>query len=159
MATLDGAVTHALLLEVDVAGRPGKVELATPAGMLTLHPEEGSGRLHGNVVTAAGVRHLALAWGPEHGLEVGGTTDRQRRDRSPPGGLRDRRGGEDRPGRGHRPGSRGRRVDPPLRAPRRRGVARGFAWRTGASHGSSAVDARGVPHLPADAQEWPLELD
>src|SRR5512147_136645 len=59
VAGLNGVITHALLLEVDVAGRPAKLELATPAGLLTLHPEEGSGRLHGNVVTEAGVRHLA----------------------------------------------------------------------------------------------------
>ena len=72
VASADGGLTHALLLEVDVAGRPGKLDLATPAGLLTLHPEEGSGRLHGNVVTEAGVRHLALPWGDDHGLDVVG---------------------------------------------------------------------------------------
>ena len=38
VSTLAGAITHALLLEVDLAGRPARLELTTPAGMLTLHP-------------------------------------------------------------------------------------------------------------------------
>ena len=72
VASANGIISHALLLEVDVSGRPSRLELTTPAGMLTLHPEQGSGGLHGNVVTAVGVRHLALPWSAEHGLEVDG---------------------------------------------------------------------------------------
>ncbi|MDO8485990.1 MAG: hypothetical protein Q7S35_13695 [Candidatus Limnocylindrales bacterium] len=71
MTTRDGALTGALLLEVGVDGRPARLELATAAGLLTLHPEP-SGSLHGNAVTADGVRHLTFAWSGEHELEVDG---------------------------------------------------------------------------------------
>ena len=69
-----GSVTHAVLLEVDRAGRPSRLELTTPAGMLTLHPATDGTEIHGNVVgtTGEGVRHLAFAWGPEHELEIAG---------------------------------------------------------------------------------------
>lgn len=70
VATRDGAITHALLLEVDRAGRPARLELTTPAGMLTLHPEPDERSIHGNVVSAAGVRPLAFAWSSEHELDI-----------------------------------------------------------------------------------------
>ena len=72
VAVLDGAITHAVLLEVDRAGRPSRLELTTPAGMLTLHPSSDGLELHGNVVTATGegVSHLAFPWGPDHELEI-----------------------------------------------------------------------------------------
>lgn len=63
-----GAVASSLLLEVDPDGRPARLELATAAGLLTLHPEP-TGLLHGNAVTGAGVRHLTLAWSDDHELE------------------------------------------------------------------------------------------
>ncbi len=74
VSTLAGAITHALLLEVDLAGRPARLELTTPAGMLTLHPSADQREIHGNVVgtTGEGVRPLAFPWGPEHELEVVG---------------------------------------------------------------------------------------
>ena len=63
-ATVDavGAVMEVLLLELDPDGRLGKLELASAAGLLSLHPEGGT--LHGNVVTAVGVRHVRLPWPP-----------------------------------------------------------------------------------------------
>jgi hypothetical protein len=67
----DGQLIATLLLEVDAAGRPSRLELAAPAGLLTLHPER-SGGLHGNVVTPAGVRHLALPWSHDHELAIEG---------------------------------------------------------------------------------------
>jgi hypothetical protein len=67
---VDGTARSTLLLEVDPSGRPTRLELATAAGMLTVHPEEDGRSLHGNVVTPAGMRHLALAWGPDHELDV-----------------------------------------------------------------------------------------
>ncbi len=70
VATRAGAVTHALLLELGHAGRLARLELTTPAGMLTLHPEPDERSIHGNVVSADGVRPLAFAWSPEHELEV-----------------------------------------------------------------------------------------
>ncbi len=72
VSTADGAITHALLLEVDLAGRPARLELTTPAGMLTLHPSADQRELHGNVVGLAGegVRPLALGWDSERELDV-----------------------------------------------------------------------------------------
>lgn len=71
ITTRDGALISALLLEVGVDGRPARLELATAAGLLTLHPGS-TGSLHGNAVTAAGVRHLTFAWSVEHELEIDG---------------------------------------------------------------------------------------
>jgi hypothetical protein len=64
-----GTITSSVLLEVGTDGRPARLEVATLAGLLTLHPET-TGFLHGNAVTAEGVRHLALGWSDEHELEV-----------------------------------------------------------------------------------------
>ena len=72
MTTVRGAMTHALLLEVDADGRVSRVELTTAAGLLTLHPEADETELHGNVTTPDGMRHLAFAWSPEHELQVEG---------------------------------------------------------------------------------------
>ena len=57
-----GGLRHALLLETDPAGRFLHLELATPAGLLTLHPEP-DGTLHGNHVRprGAGIRHV-VGW-------------------------------------------------------------------------------------------------
>ncbi|HEY2887963.1 MAG TPA: hypothetical protein VGJ17_05065 [Candidatus Limnocylindrales bacterium] len=70
----NGAISHVLLLEVDRDGRPSRLELTTPAGLLTLHPSADGREIHGNVVTTTGegVRPLAFAWDPEHELEVAG---------------------------------------------------------------------------------------
>jgi len=64
-----GTITSSVLLEVGTDGRPARLEVATTAGLLTLHPET-TGSLHGNAVTAEGVRHLVLGWSDEHELEV-----------------------------------------------------------------------------------------
>lgn len=73
VATLEGTITHSLLLEVAPAGRVTRVELVTPAGMLTLHPEPGERAIHGNVVGVDGsVRPLAFEWGPDHEIDVSG---------------------------------------------------------------------------------------
>ena len=72
MTTLDGALTHALLLEVDPDGRLSRLELTTAAGLLTLHPEDHATELHGNVATSDGMRHLTVAWSPEHALQIEG---------------------------------------------------------------------------------------
>lgn len=68
----DGAMVADLLLEVDPAGRWARLELATAAGILTLHPEPDGQSIHGNVITPAGLRHLALGWGTDHRLVVEG---------------------------------------------------------------------------------------
>jgi hypothetical protein len=59
------AIAHSVLLEVDPDGRFSHLELSTPAGLLTLHPE-GDGTLHGHAVVDDGVKHVAgLQWQPE----------------------------------------------------------------------------------------------
>jgi hypothetical protein len=158
VSTVDGSVTHALLLEVDLDGRPSRLELTTPAGMLTLHPEEGSDGLHGNVVTAAGVRHLALSWSDDHGLEVDGrpiaaavtahrlaTTTAVGEGRTVPVVA----------------------IGPQLgvtQTTRRYTRIADGEWRIDGGAGDHAllvlaIDERGVPVLQTGAREWPLELD
>ena len=72
VATVDGGITHALLLEVGLDGTIARLELTTPDGLLTLHPNRDGTELHGNGVTAAGVRHHSFPWGPDHALAVAG---------------------------------------------------------------------------------------
>lgn len=67
----DGRLVQDLALEVDPAGAVLKLEIASAAGLLTLHPEPGSGALHGNVVRATGVEHVTLPWSPGHLLMAG----------------------------------------------------------------------------------------
>ena len=55
-----GTVVRSVLLETDPAGLVTRLEIATAAGLLTLHPDSGETVLHGNVVTPAGIRHLAF---------------------------------------------------------------------------------------------------
>jgi hypothetical protein len=58
-------IRHSLLLELGPDGWFSHLELSTEQGLLTLHPE-GDGTLHGNAVTASGVRHVrGVAWDPE----------------------------------------------------------------------------------------------
>jgi hypothetical protein len=72
VTTLDGRVTHAVLLEASAGGRPSRLELATEAGLLTLHPADDEATAHGNVVHQAGVRPIELPWGPDDAFEVVG---------------------------------------------------------------------------------------
>jgi hypothetical protein len=69
MTTRGGHLVQALLTEVDTDRRPTRLELTAAAGLLTLHPEP-SARLHGNVVTPGGMRHLAFAWSDDHELAI-----------------------------------------------------------------------------------------
>lgn len=54
-----GAVAQAITLETGHAGQWLRLEIAAPAGLLSLHPDR-DGAIHGNVVTGDGVRHIAL---------------------------------------------------------------------------------------------------
>ena len=67
----DGRLVEVLLLETTPAGHPARLELATPAGLLTLHPGPGEAVLHGNVVRASGIEHINLPWSGEHVLLAG----------------------------------------------------------------------------------------
>jgi hypothetical protein len=71
-ADADGTLRTVVLLETDVDGRPNRLEVATAAGLLTLHPAHDTDGLFGNVVTAGGIRHLALPWSPRHEVLVDG---------------------------------------------------------------------------------------
>jgi hypothetical protein len=65
---------HSLLLETAPGGRFSHLELAAPAGLLTLHPEP-DGTLHGNVVEAGGIRHVTgLPWDADGVVDVEGST-------------------------------------------------------------------------------------
>jgi len=150
----DAGLTRSVLLEVSAAGRPTRLEVTTRAGLLTLHPEADESAIHGNVVGADGVRHLAFEWSRAHellllgspasaavtlgrlasGLDVGEsrTLDVLRIDDS---------------------------LDPqPARWTARRTDARAWQLRSLESGEERLVslDASGRPVLP-DAVEWPLE--
>jgi hypothetical protein len=60
-----------VLIETDPAGRLVRLEAASPAGLLTLHPDAGGAALHGNVVRPDGVEHVALPWSRAHLLLLG----------------------------------------------------------------------------------------
>jgi hypothetical protein len=66
-----GALVGALLLETAPDGAFGKLELATAAGLITLHPEAST--LHGNVVRPDGIEHVTLPWSPDELILVDGT--------------------------------------------------------------------------------------
>jgi hypothetical protein len=62
--TAAGELVTSLLLETHPDASFAHIELSTAAGLLTLHPES-DGTLHGNIVTAQGIRHvIGLAWTP-----------------------------------------------------------------------------------------------
>jgi hypothetical protein len=67
---IGGALAWDLLLEVGRDGRPGRLEVTTPAGQLTLHPERDGQSAQGNVVGPGGVRPINLPWSPDHWFEV-----------------------------------------------------------------------------------------
>ena len=153
-AIRDGRLESSLLLEAGVDGRPTRLELATVAGLLTLHPEA-TGSLNGNAVTAEGVRHLTFDWSDEHGLEIDGLPIPSvvTASRLAPTVV----AGE------------GRTVpvvvvgpDLTVRAGQRRYQRLdGASWRIEGDGRAQAlvVDDRGLPVWPATAGEWPLELD
>ncbi len=67
----DGRMEASLLVETAPDGRLLRLELATGEGLLTLHPEGGPVRLHGNVVRASGIDHISLPWSDGHILLAG----------------------------------------------------------------------------------------
>jgi hypothetical protein len=158
IASLDGAISHALLLEVDVDGRPNRLELTTAAGMLTLHPDDSLRFLHGNVVAPEGVRHLSLPWSAEHGLEIEG---------SPIASAitAHRLAGSTAVGEGTTIPVIAIAADLVASEASRRFVRMTESeWRIERESGAagadtSAVDGRGIPVALAHGREWPLELD
>jgi hypothetical protein len=154
-ATMDGAITHALLLEVDIAGRPARLELATPTGLLTLHPEADGASLHGNIVSTGGVQPVVFDWSPGHWLSVDGR---------PIGDAVTARGITDTTRVGERRSVPVVAIGPDLGL---REAVYGFEpvrygiWRISDEAGDRMlrIDDRGIPAGLADATEWPLESD
>jgi len=66
LQTRDGTLVSALLLETDADGRLSRLESASAAGLLTLHPGSDGASLHGNVVEDRGIDHIAVGWSSEH---------------------------------------------------------------------------------------------
>ena len=67
-------MASSLLLETDPAGRFAHLELSTPSGLLTLHPEADR-TLHGHAVVSDGIEHVAgLPWEPDGIVLVEGST-------------------------------------------------------------------------------------
>ena len=71
VTTSGDRLLNALLVEVAPDGALAKIEVAAPAGLLTLHPEPDMSELHGNVVRADGIEHVAMPWSPAHVLMLG----------------------------------------------------------------------------------------
>lgn len=158
VASLNGVISHALLLEVDVNGRPSRLELTTTAGMLTLHPDESRRSLHGNVVTPDGVRHLSLPWSAEHGLEIDGRP-------LATAVTAHRLAGSMAVGEGRMIPVVLVTSDLTVTEATRRFIRLGESeWRIEGEIGTAgastlAVDERGIPVGLGDGREWPLELD
>ncbi len=70
-ATRDGILAWTALFETSPSGRTERLEMASTAGLLTLHPDRDGFTLHGNVVTPAGIRHLTFPWSDGDALFVG----------------------------------------------------------------------------------------
>jgi hypothetical protein len=68
----DGRLTRSVLVEVS-AGVISRLEVATKAGLLTLHPSADGSTLHGNVVTPSGIRHLSFPWGADRDIMLLGS--------------------------------------------------------------------------------------
>ena len=131
----NGRLEGTLMLEIGGAGRPARLELGTADGLLTLHPDRGERELHGNVVTAGGIRHLRFDWSPAHELVVDGfpvvLMAAVRRGRDP----------------GDRPAVIvGGRLECGTGSIRLDDVG-----------GDFDIDADGAPAGLADAEDWPLE--
>lgn len=154
VTTREGAQVAALLLEVSLDGRPARLELATPAGLLTLHPEA-TGSLHGNALTRDGIRHLTVAWSDEHELEVDGLPIGQ--------AITARRlAGSTAMGEGRTVPVVAVATDLFVHERLRRYVRVDEAtWRIEGDGDprTLSVDERGIPVWSGDVAEWPLELE
>jgi hypothetical protein len=148
-------LSHGLLLEVGTDRRPKRLELTSPAGLLTLHPEPDLRSAHGNVVAADGVRHLALPWSPEHVFEIG--------DDPILTAVALHRLAED-VGVGEERDIPVVAIDPDLavsEAVRRIVRQSGSTWQVGEGRATRFVelDERGIPGAIPSGREWPLEAD
>lgn len=150
----DGRPIGSVLLEVGADGRLARLEFATAAGLLTLHPEA-TGALHGNAVTADGVRHMSFTWGREHEIEIDGL---------PVGSAiaARRLAGSTAVGEGRTVSVVAVAPDLSVREGTRRYVRIGdAAWRIEGDGDprSLSIDERGIPDWIGQAGDWPLERE
>jgi hypothetical protein len=153
----DGRLVAALLLETAPDGSVARLELACPAGLLTLHPDPGFATLHGNVVRPSGIAHVSLPWSAGHALLAGA---------SPATGAVAAAGLAGRVGVGEGASFAAVEVGEDLairratwRAAR---VGERRWWLLAADGGTSlalTLDEDGVPAGLEDAKTWPLEVD
>jgi hypothetical protein len=154
MLTEEDYVVGVLLVEMASDGRLDRLELATAAGLLTLHIVGDT--IHGNVVRPRGVDHIALPWNDGDLLLVVGT---------PATAAAAARMLGDRIGIGQGLTVPGVSVDMGLTVRRAtfrvaRVGPRGW-WFVTADTGQQTgvtLDLDGIPLL-AEAESWPLELD
>jgi hypothetical protein len=145
----DDGLRHSLLFETAPDGSFSHLELSTPAGLLTLHPE-GDGTLHGNAIEAGGIRHVVgLPW------DRGGVVDIEGSSIAGAAGARSLAGVLD-------PGGSARRtvlrITTGLLITTGPGVVERVdaeTWRLAGGQ-PFRMDATGLPVLP-DAETWPLE--
>ena len=147
--------TLGLLLELEPSGRWSRLEMTAGSGLLTLHPNPPLDELHGNVVTASGIRHLAFPWEPEHVvLAPGSVVCLAVLARALEGVV----------GGGERRRVRGVRIEPSLNVePAMIDAARlePGTWRigvVGAATEEVRLDAEGWP-IVAGSTSWPLEIE
>jgi hypothetical protein len=151
----DGRLVTSLLLETAPGGAVVRLELASAAGLLTLHPDPGQATLHGNVVRRSGIEHVALPWSAGHVLVVGA---------SPVTGAVAAASLAGHIGTGEGSGVPAVEVGEDLsirRATWRAARVGERRWRLLAADGGPAVtvelDGDGVPAGLEDAEGWPLE--
>jgi hypothetical protein len=60
LTIVDGVARRSILFEMDPAGEVSRLEIGSAAGLLTLHPVGRPAAIHGNLVSAAGIRHLSF---------------------------------------------------------------------------------------------------
>jgi len=153
--TRGGILALGLLLEVGTDGRPKRLELTSPAGLLTLHPEPDLRSAHGNVVATDGVRHLALPFSPEHAFAVG--------DDPILTAVALHRLAEE-VGVGEERDIPVVAIDPDLavaEAVRRIVRQSASTWQVGEGRATRflELDGRGIPTAIPSGREWPLEAD
>jgi hypothetical protein len=143
-------IAHSLLLETDMEGRFSHLELSTPSGLLTLHPEA-DGTLHGHAVVSDGIEHVAgLRWEPDAIVALDGSVvcmlaaAHLLRPRLPAGESR---------------AQLSARIPPTLWVevgPVRVGRAAGGEWQIGDGP-PLRIDPVGLPELTG-GEVWPLEV-
>jgi hypothetical protein len=155
--TPGGRLEASLLLESRPDGNLLKVELATRAGLLSVHPETRDDTLHGNVVTPDAIRHVQLPWTPASVLLV--------RDSPLTGAVAARRlARRIGVGEGHTVAVVEVGIDLAVEVATWRvaRVAESRWWLLPAAGGTPMrleVDGRGIPVGLADERDWPLEQE